>query len=431
MELDRQGREEDRHEAEERADLHDAVMAEAVGEDAEGRREHELGGEEERREHADGERADGLATMLRQIGQEEDQQRSGEPGGEPERERGDRDRPDAAIHGGRRVPARRPRYARPVSASPGTAVPAAVIALAEERAAARAARDWRTADALRERIETAGWRVIDDGLAFTLTAARPADVTDAGHTFYGAPGVGAVARGRARLRGPPAFVVLVDAGRDGRLDEVFPADLGLDDAQLLLVASRAAVGDGLVSRMAEADAELVGTATPFSPGDALTAGLRRASGSRIVVLDAGGTASRDDDGAAAAPRLTTRPSPSPARSGTGRPTCGDSGRAGPGDVTALGSGCYAFRRADALARGPVDGRLQLPDSVAIWWSLALRDEGPDRLPRRAIALDLPPHAASTSRIPSVPTDRARLARRDGYRIAARFAARRLAGASRG
>ena len=55
----------------------------------------------------------------------------------------------------------------------------------------------------------------------------------------------------------------------------------------------------------------------------------------------------------------------------------------------LRSGCYAFRRADAIARGPIDGRLHLRGSVAAWLGLLLRDEGPDGPPRRALALDLP------------------------------------------
>ena len=60
-----------------------------------------------------------------------------------------------------------------VPAQPDDALPADIVALAEERAAARAARDWQTADALRGRIEEAGWRVTDHGLDFTLAAARP------------------------------------------------------------------------------------------------------------------------------------------------------------------------------------------------------------------------------------------------------------------
>jgi cysteinyl-tRNA synthetase len=40
-------------------------------------------------------------------------------------------------------------------------VPTEVIALVEERQAARARRDWVAADALRERIAAVGWSVLD------------------------------------------------------------------------------------------------------------------------------------------------------------------------------------------------------------------------------------------------------------------------------
>ena len=39
--------------------------------------------------------------------------------------------------------------------------PAEIVALAESRAAAKAAKDWATADALRSEIDAAGWTVLD------------------------------------------------------------------------------------------------------------------------------------------------------------------------------------------------------------------------------------------------------------------------------
>ncbi len=60
------------------------------------------------------------------------------------------------------------------------------MALADERSVARAARDFRTADELRARIEAAGWRVVDDGPTYTLEPARPPDVSDGERTLYGA-----------------------------------------------------------------------------------------------------------------------------------------------------------------------------------------------------------------------------------------------------
>ena len=55
--------------------------------------------------------------------------------------------------------------------------PADVTALVEARTAARAARDWARADALRAEIETAGWEVTDtpDGPEMTRRGPSPAE----------------------------------------------------------------------------------------------------------------------------------------------------------------------------------------------------------------------------------------------------------------
>ena len=54
--------------------------------------------------------------------------------------------------------------------------PADVVALAEARQDARAARDFTEADALRDRIGDAGWVVADTADGFTLVPSPPYDV---------------------------------------------------------------------------------------------------------------------------------------------------------------------------------------------------------------------------------------------------------------
>ena len=56
--------------------------------------------------------------------------------------------------------------------------PPEVVALAERRAAARAARDWATSDTLRDEIAAAGWLVRDTPDGWTLAAKPPYDVAE-------------------------------------------------------------------------------------------------------------------------------------------------------------------------------------------------------------------------------------------------------------
>ncbi|MGZ6295292.1 MAG: CysS/YqeB C-terminal domain-containing protein, partial [Candidatus Limnocylindrales bacterium] len=114
--------------------------------------------------------------------------------------------------------------------------PPEVLALAQARSAARAARDWPTADRLRREIEAAGWKVVDDGTAYRLERAHPPDLAESGRTRYGSSG--AVPSRLAEPATAPVTVVLLATD--------WPADLaralaGLDahapaDTQLLIVA---------------------------------------------------------------------------------------------------------------------------------------------------------------------------------------------------
>ena len=63
--------------------------------------------------------------------------------------------------------------------------PPEIIALAESRAAARRARDWTRADALRAEIEAAGWRVVDSGTMYDLGRLAPPDLVEGDLVRYG------------------------------------------------------------------------------------------------------------------------------------------------------------------------------------------------------------------------------------------------------
>ena len=297
---------------------------------------------------------------------------------------------------------------------PSPPAPPEIAALAEERSRARARRDWASADGLRERIEAAGWRVEDDGLDFTLRPLRRADVVADGELFYGS--VEAVP---SVLYEPPTMDVSVivavreqGAATTALLEAL--ASQGRPGTQVVAVLPRGS------SLEAPCD-EMVRTAEAFGPGDAIQAALRRARGRVIVVLEQDHTPTGD----VVTPLLAGLADGTVAIIGAEGVDSDDLRHfrpVGHGDVTALRSGCFAFRRSDAVERGPLDGRLGLADSVATWWSLVLRDQGPGAAPRRAVAIELPllPQPAVSDGGP----ERERSARRDAYRIAVRFADRR-------
>ena len=289
--------------------------------------------------------------------------------------------------------------------------PPEIVALAEARSRARGTRDWREADELRTRIEAGGWRVVDVGTDFSLWPAHPPDTVTDGRTFHGS--VDSVPSRLDEPASSKATIVLVVEEDGDALDAALEALAAHApaDAQVIVVAP----GDRLTEARCD---EIVGTVQTFSPGDALQAAIRRASGSVIVVMEPDRIPTRDVVG----PLLEGLEDPMVAVIGIEGLLSADLRRYHPaqtGDATVLRSGCYAFRRDDAIARGPIDGRLHLAGSVAAWWSLLLRDEGPHALPRRAVAVDLPLERRE-GEAPALPADHARSARRDAYRIADRF-----------
>ncbi len=287
-----------------------------------------------------------------------------------------------------------------------TSIPPQIVALAAERAAARAQRDWGRADEIRVRIETAGWRIVDQGLEWELSPAWPADVVEDGQTVFGS-----VASVPSRLEEPSTTAVSVVVLPGPYALAPGPALTALEThrperCQVLVVVDRDTPVDG------RAD-EIIRSVAPFSPGDALQAAVRRSSGELVIVLDADRLPRADIVG----PLLQTLRDERVAAAGIEGLDSGDMRRYHPivtGDCTALRSGCFAFRREDARARGPIDGRFRLPGSVATWWTLTLRDNGPHHEPRRAVALELPISAPPGPE--RLPADHARLARRDAYRL---------------
>jgi hypothetical protein len=290
--------------------------------------------------------------------------------------------------------------------------PQEVVDLAAARAQARTARDWQAADDLKARIEAAGWRVVDNGLDFTLRRARPPDVEDAGRISYGAPDSVPSLAGEPETLGSSVVVVLPAVSGSPAATLAAVREHSPEGCRLVVVASRDVDPAEL-----SAASEVIWTATSFSAGAALRAALRRVTSEIIVVLD---------------PRLVpTGDVITPLREVLAEPSVAIAGAAGSesidlwhyepasGDVSVVSDGCYAFRRRDVLQREPLNDRLALAGSVATWLSLLLREGREDAPARRAVVVALP-LAERAEDEADAGIGQPRLARRDAYRIADRF-----------
>jgi cysteinyl-tRNA synthetase len=302
--------------------------------------------------------------------------------------------------------------------------PEAVRLAAKERAAARAAHDWAMADRLRDEIEAAGWKVIDAGTAYRLELAHAPDVVASGQTRYG--------RSEAvpsRLEEPAVGLASVIVVATDHAGDVLRASAGIVSAapegvQLVVVGDRPSAEMDTALDELEATAEVVRTSARLGHGAALNIGLRRSVGPVVVILDASVEATGD---------LVT-----PLVAALGDPTVAVAGPFGlvsddlryfdevpAGDVDAIEGYCLAFRREDAIARGPLDEGFRFYRNFDIWWSLVLRDGGDGNPHRRAVALAGLPlirheHRGWTSLSEE---KREGLSRRNFYRLLDRFRGR--------
>jgi hypothetical protein len=260
--------------------------------------------------------------------------------------------------------------------------------IARRRAEARRAGDFTAADELRAKIETAGWKVVDSGYKFRLEPASPST------------GVA------SRLDEPAAAPVTIVA-----IDAAAQVPAGLVPATTQIVA----VGEPPAGSVA--GVEVVELPVPVRLAEAWNIGLRRAVGG-VVVLLGPGIIVTGDLATPVAKALADETIAVVGAKGLESDDLRHWRATGTGEVDALDAECLAFRRADAAARGPLDERFSSSRLLAIWWSLVLRDEGPDRPPRRALAVDMPLDGVGAAEGPDE-----RGARRDFYRVLDRFGRR--------
>lgn len=315
---------------------------------------------------------------------------------------------------------------------PRAFIPDEILSLAHDRAAARAESDWPEADRLRLAIEAAGWRIVDRGTDFGLSPATPPDFADAGRTRYGTSS-NVPSRFEDAAVGL-ATVVLLATDHPDDLTRTLDGLRAHSPAGTSIVV----VGDGPTEAQASAlealelaaddpdrPLEVIWTSDRLGHAAATNIGIRRAAAPVVILLDT----SLEPIGDIVTPLVAALDDETVAVVGGWGIASGDLRRfedAPAGDVDAIEGYCQAFRRADFVARGPLDERFRFYRNLDVWWSLVLRDEGEAATPRRAVRLEALPierhdHRGWTS-LPDDERDRA--SKRNFYRIIDRFGWRR-------
>jgi hypothetical protein len=309
-------------------------------------------------------------------------------------------------------------------------IPDEILTAAHDRARARSARDWAEADRLRAVIEAAGWKIVDRGTDFALTPALAPTVEETG----GIVRYGSSRDVPSRLDEPSsgvATVVLVATDWPADVDRALAglAAHSADGVSVVVVADGVSADqEDALSATPERDSgptiEVVRTSERLGQAAALNAGFRRTTGPIVIVFDT----SVEPTGDIVGPLVRALEDPTVGVTGGWGVVSDDLRRfrdAPAGDVDAIEGYALAFRREDVAARGPLDERFRFYRNLDIWWSLVLRDEGEDRPPRRAVAVDLPATRHEHRGWESVAQDeRERLSKRNFYRIIDRFGWRR-------
>ena len=302
-------------------------------------------------------------------------------------------------------------------------IPDEVLAAAHQRAAARAAKDWATADQLRAEIEAAGWTVVDRGTDFALSPAAPPDVEEGARVLYGSS-----RNVPSRMDEPAeglATVVLIATDWPGDVARAATAlrEHAPNGTSVVVVADGPSDEQGAALNDL-AGLETIWTSERLGHAAATNIGIRRSTGPIVVLMDT----SVEPTGDMVTPLVRAFDDPTVAVAGGWGLTSTDLRafeEAPPGDVDAIEGYLLAFRRDDAAKRGPLDERFRFYRNLDIWWSLVMRDEGEGEAPRRAVSLDVPATRQEHRGWASLDEDdRTRQSKRNFYRIIDRFGSRR-------
>jgi len=288
-----------------------------------------------------------------------------------------------------------------------TDVPREVVRLAEERAAARTAKDFAQADTLRDRIAEAGWTVVDQPDGYRLESPtdepppavrdRPIDIVS---VLEDEPDMDVSVHWVCE--GWPEDIERAIAGlrahEGGRTIQYIVADVTDRDP--------GAWGDGV---------EVVWLEEGTGWGAARNAGLKRSRGRTVIVMDGSVEPTGDVFGPIEM-----------ALEDDGVGLCGPFGivthdlrefdEARGGDVDAIEGYLMAFRRETMLAAGLFDEKFKWYRTADIEYSFRVRD-----LDKRATVVDLPVTKHEHRMwFHTKPGDRARWSKKNFYRFLDRF-----------
>jgi GT2 family glycosyltransferase len=294
---------------------------------------------------------------------------------------------------------------------PDDAPPPEIRRLLDERAEARAARDWARADDLRDRIAALGWEVQD---AAGGSSARPLLPDAAVRTGYADP-----ADLESLLDEPATVAASLQVVADDNGDDLRRALAGLAahppaaEWELVVVANAPTFDlDPILHADLAVEPIVLRTSDRLGWADARTLGLRRSQGEVTVMLDT----SLEPIGDFVAPLLAAFDDPSVGIAGPWGVTSGD-GRhfdeAPPGEVNAIEAYCLAVRRDALRAVGGFDRRFRFYRNADLDFSFAVRDAGWRAVRTEPVPLIRHEHRGWTS-LPEAERDR--LSKRNFYRF---------------
>ena len=291
-------------------------------------------------------------------------------------------------------------------------VPPEVARLLEERAAARAARDWDAADALRDQIRAQGWEPVDTSNGSTARPVAPAATAELGSLLNEAASLDA-----------SVVVVVDDYPEDlARLLRGLAAHPPTVAWELLVVANAPTLQIEPIMREAwpgdgpQPAPTVVHSDARLGWADAVNLGLRRSRGAVTILLDT----SLEPVGEAIGPLLAALDDPTVGVAGGWGVTSSDGrvfSEAPPGPVHAIEAYCIAIRREALRAAGGFDPHYRFYRNADLDLSFAVRDAGWQALRTEPLPFVRHPHRGWEAHPAE---ERDRLSKRNFYRFLKRW-----------